>query len=91
MIMLKTHLGADVPYKLPKGKPTFNKTNQQVDWSAWTWNPVTGCLHDCKYCYAREVAEMSRNLGARPIRSVSRRYFMTGGWKRRRIARCRKV
>jgi protein gp37/ParB-like chromosome segregation protein Spo0J len=58
MLTLKTHDGREVPYRAPEGKATFNRTNQQVDWSAWTWNPVTGCLHGCKYCYAREMAEM---------------------------------
>jgi protein gp37 len=36
--------------------PTFNRTNAMVDWAWWTWNPVTGCLHDCAYCYARDIA-----------------------------------
>jgi len=22
----------------------------------WTWNPITGCLNGCKYCYARKLA-----------------------------------
>ena len=22
-----------------------------------TWNPITGCLHNCKYCWARKLAE----------------------------------
>jgi protein gp37 len=22
-----------------------------------TWNPVTGCLYGCEYCYARKIAE----------------------------------
>lgn len=38
------------------GKSTFNETNDNVEWAAWTWNPVTGCLHDCAYCYARDIA-----------------------------------
>ena len=29
----------------------------KVDWCDSTWNPVTGCLHDCEYCYARKIAE----------------------------------
>lgn len=37
-------------------RATFNRTNQNVDWAWWTWNPVTGCLHGCPYCYARELA-----------------------------------
>ena len=28
----------------------MNKT--RIDWCDSTWNPVTGCLHDCEYCYA---------------------------------------
>jgi protein gp37 len=35
----------------------FNRTNEMVDWARWTWNPVTGCLHNCTYCYARDIAE----------------------------------
>jgi protein gp37 len=37
-------------------KSLFNKTNENVEWALWTWNPVTGCLHDCAYCYARDIA-----------------------------------
>jgi protein gp37 len=39
-----------------KNPPTFNQTNEMVDWARWTWNPVTGCLHTCVYCYARDIA-----------------------------------
>lgn len=28
----------------------------KIDWADSTWNPVTGCLHQCKYCYARGIA-----------------------------------
>ncbi len=35
----------------------FNRTNANVEWALWTWNPITGCLHDCDYCYARDIAE----------------------------------
>lgn len=28
----------------------------RIDWADATWNPVTGCLHGCKYCYARGIA-----------------------------------
>jgi protein gp37 len=40
----------------PKTRPTFNRTNENVEWALWTWNPVTGCKHDCAYCYARDIA-----------------------------------
>ncbi len=29
----------------------------KIEWADATWNPVTGCLHKCKYCYARRIAE----------------------------------
>jgi protein gp37 len=27
----------------------------RIEWTDFTWNPVTGCLHDCDYCYARKL------------------------------------
>lgn len=29
----------------------------KIEWCDSTWNPVTGCLHGCEYCYARKIAE----------------------------------
>lgn len=29
----------------------------KIDWADSSWNPVTGCLHGCEYCYARKIAE----------------------------------
>ena len=29
----------------------------KIDWADATWNPVTGCLHGCEYCYARRMVE----------------------------------
>ncbi len=40
----------------PATRSTFNQTNDMVDWARWTWNPVTGCEHNCVYCYARDIA-----------------------------------
>lgn len=31
--------------------------NTKIDWCDSSWNPVTGCQHDCKYCYAKRLAE----------------------------------
>lgn len=27
-----------------------------IEWTDFTWNPVTGCLHGCHYCYAAKQA-----------------------------------
>lgn len=37
-------------------KSQFNETNENIEWARWSWNPVTGCKHDCPYCYARDIA-----------------------------------
>lgn len=29
----------------------------KIEWCDSTWNPVTGCFHKCKYCYARSIAD----------------------------------
>ena len=40
---------------------TFNKQeNEAIEWAQWSWNPVTGCKHDCSYCYARDIALSQR-------------------------------
>lgn len=40
----------------PKAKPN-KQDNDAIEWARWSWNPVTGCLHNCPYCYARDLAE----------------------------------
>lgn len=37
----------------------------KIEWCDSTWNPVTGCLHECQYCYARRMAR--RFSGTRTI------------------------
>lgn len=28
----------------------------KIEWADASWNPVSGCLHRCEYCYARTIA-----------------------------------
>jgi protein gp37 len=42
----------------------MNKT--AIEWCDYTWNPVTGCLHGCPYCYARKIAERFKGSKAWP-------------------------
>jgi protein gp37 len=37
----------------------MNKT--KIEWCDYTWNPVSGCLHNCSYCYARKIANRFRD------------------------------
>lgn len=66
-LILVTHEGQEFPYPQPKGKATFNQTSGEgISWAEWSWNPVTGCLHGCDYCYAREIATSERFKSAYP-------------------------
>jgi protein gp37 len=29
----------------------------KIEWCDRTWNPITGCLHGCQYCYAERIAK----------------------------------
>lgn len=42
----------------------MNKT--KIDWCDSSWNPVTGCLHGCEYCYARGIAKRFSGWGYTP-------------------------
>lgn len=46
----------------------FNlQDNDSIDWAAYSWNPITGCQHDCQYCYARDIANrFYGELGFKP-------------------------
>ena len=33
----------------------MNRTN--IEWTDYTWNPITGCLHGCPYCYAKKITQ----------------------------------
>lgn len=28
-----------------------------IEWTDFTWNPATGCYHDCWYCYAKKIVK----------------------------------
>jgi protein gp37 len=42
------------------------QTTESIEWALWSWNPVTGCLHDCPYCYARDIANRLYEPGFAP-------------------------
>lgn len=44
----------------------FNRTNENIDWAKWSWNPVTGCKQGCAYCYARDIANRFYKQGFEP-------------------------
>lgn len=43
---------------LIEGDGKFNEQKtDSIEWALWSWNPITGCLHNCPYCYARDIAQ----------------------------------
>lgn len=45
----------------------FNKQDtDNIEWAKWSWNPVTGCKHNCPYCYARDIAQRFFATGFAP-------------------------
>jgi ParB/RepB/Spo0J family partition protein len=44
-----------------RGSSTFNEQDgADIEWAKYSWNPITGCLHNCPYCYARDIATSTR-------------------------------
>lgn len=49
------------------GNKSMNKQDSKsIEWAQWSWNPVTGCKHDCPYCYARDLANLRYAQGFEP-------------------------
>lgn len=52
----------------------------KIDWCDSTWNPVTGCLHGCEYCYARRIANrfcgMDYDLSDGKFRGITDGYII---------------
>jgi protein gp37 len=54
------------PQRLP-ATGTFNlQSGPGIEWAKYSWNPITGCLHDCPYCYARDIATLGNTARAFP-------------------------
>ena len=41
--------------------------NTKIDWCDSSWNPVTGCYHNCEYCYARGIAKRYGGYNIDPV------------------------
>ncbi len=48
------------------GKRFNEQKNGSIAWAHYSWNPVTGCLHNCPYCYARDIANRFYPQGFAP-------------------------
>lgn len=64
----------------------MNRTKNEL--ADYAWNPVTGCLKDCRYCYARKstlrfASDWRQNLAERPkVQQVGEKLFeLDTPWK----------
>lgn len=47
----------------------------KIEWCDYTWNPITGCQHNCPYCYARKMtARFAGNI--RLNKMAKKDYFL---------------
>ena len=51
---VREHIKRTAPPKSPK---TMNRTNENIGWAQYSWNPVTGCRFGCEYCYAAAISK----------------------------------
>ena len=45
----------------PQGK-------DKIDWTDFTWNPISGCLHNCYYCYLKRMRFFDMTPAFHPTR-----------------------
>lgn len=38
----------------------MNRTS--IEWTQWSWNPITGCKHGCWYCYAKKLTQRFKKI-----------------------------
>lgn len=50
----------------------------KIEWCDHTWNPITGCRHGCKYCYANHMVK--RFAGDTRLNIMAKKII---GWRHR--------
>jgi protein gp37 len=53
-----------------------------IEWTDWTWNPITGCLSHCSYCYNLRPGSLLGRFGAVYIEN-GKTCTETLNWRRR--------
>ena len=51
----------------------------KIEWTERTWNPITGCLNGCEYCYARKLAKTRLKDRYLANKNIARSWDTGGG------------
>jgi len=52
---------------------TLNKQGpEKIEWTDYTWNPISGCKHNCDYCYMKRLENRFKNNVMHPALHPSR-------------------
>ncbi len=57
----------------------MNRT--KIEWCDFSWNPVTGCLHGCWYCYAEKLTKRFPKVFPRGFQPTFHYDRLTEPWK----------
>lgn len=63
----------------------MNRT--KIEWTDFSWNPVTGCLHGCWYCYAIKLAQRFKKNFPRGFEPTFYPDRLKEPWKRKKPAK----
>jgi len=56
----ETELKPSAKYAERSGIHRMNRT--KIEWTDYSWNPITGCLHGCWYCYAKNLTQRFKKV-----------------------------
>jgi protein gp37 len=54
--------------------------NTSIEWTDWTWNPITGCFYQCYFCYNLRPGSLLSRFGAIYIEN-GKTYTETTNWR----------
>jgi len=63
----------------------MNRT--KIEWTDFSWNPVTGCLRKCWYCYAEKLTKRFPKIFPRGFKPTFYPDRLTEPWKRKKPAK----
>jgi len=63
----------------------MNRT--KIEWTEISWNPVTGCLHGCWYCYGYKISQRFKKIFPRGFKPTFYPDRLHEPWKRKKPAK----